>query len=207
MESKVQVGKLASHYPPQHAAIMAAQKRLLSCKWNTELLGFSKLVSRSIGGLTHYLSLSCLVTTDIMFHTELLKNSLVAGDVSARLLSPLDIQYLTRCAMQSDGNVLERYRHDFAFKTLHEFGAELKSGSILQFRGIMLINNNHWMAFSISPINSTIYLGDSLCPMGDVQSIAAKEAIRTLEWWLDVSYSGSDQPMLPFRIAWLPIAS
>ncbi|KAF8318611.1 uncharacterized protein EI90DRAFT_3133107 [Cantharellus anzutake] len=105
--------------------------------------------------------------------------------------------------MQSDGDGLGRYRDDLTFKTLRGFGAELKSGSVSQFGGIMLVNNNHWMAFSISPIESTIYLGDSLCPTGDVQSAAAKEAIMVLQWWLNASYSRSDRS---FHIAWLPIA-
>ncbi|KAF8309944.1 uncharacterized protein EI90DRAFT_3024756 [Cantharellus anzutake] len=206
-ESEVQVRKLANRYPAQRVAILAAQKQLLSSKWNTKILGFSKSTSGCIGGLTRYLSFSCLVTTDISYHIELLKHALEVADISARLLSPLDIQYLTGCAMQSDGNGPERYRQSLTCKMLHQFGAELASGSVHQFGGIIHVNN-HWIAFSISPLESTIYLGDSFHkPMGDDgQSVAVKEVIRVLRWWLDISSPEPSQSASLFQIRWLPIA-
>jgi hypothetical protein len=88
----------ANYHSADHIAIMAAQKRLLSCNWNTKVLGFSKSALSTVGGLMHHLTFSCLVTTDISYHVELLARALEASDIRARLLSPLDIQYLTGCA-------------------------------------------------------------------------------------------------------------
>ncbi|KAF8314562.1 uncharacterized protein EI90DRAFT_3022271 [Cantharellus anzutake] len=192
-ESETQVEKLASCYPTHRIAIKAAQKQLLSCEWNTKILGFSKSILGSIKGLIHHLTLSCLVTTDISYHVELLERDLEAHGISARLLSPIDVQYLTGCATQPDGNGHER------------FGSELSSGTIPQFGGITHINNNHWVAFLISTTEATIFLVDSLHGV-DGPSVAATEVIHVLQWWLSTSYLELNQSAPPFQVAWLPVA-
>ncbi|KAF8329691.1 uncharacterized protein EI90DRAFT_3124926 [Cantharellus anzutake] len=206
-ESEAHVEALAGCQPTHHVAVITTQKRLLSCSWNARVLGFSKSTSSSIGGLLRHLTFSCLVTTDISYHIQLLERALDANDVKARLFSPLDIQYLTGCAMQPDGNGLKRYRHDRTCKTLHQFGSELSSGSISQFGGITHINN-HWIAFVISSRELTIFIADSLhWPMGNNGPPAGvKEAAATLQWWLNMSYLSSNQSVSPFRIVRLPIA-
>jgi hypothetical protein len=187
---------------------MATQKQLLSCSWNAKVLGFSKSTLSSIGGLLRHLTFSCLVTTNISYHIQLLERALDANDVKARLFSPFDIQYLTGCAMQLNGKGLERYCHDHTCKTLCQFGSELSSGSISQFGGITHVNNSHWIAFIISPRESTIFLADSLhWPVGNNgPPTGVKAATATLQWWLNTSYSGSNQSVSPFRIERLPIA-
>ncbi|KAF8337547.1 uncharacterized protein EI90DRAFT_2909896, partial [Cantharellus anzutake] len=87
-------------------------------------------------------------------------------------------------------------------------GSELSSGSVTQFGGITHVNNNHWVAFLISPTESTIYLADSLrAPTRDDKtSVPATEAICALQWWLDASYLELNKSVSPFWIAWLPIA-
>ncbi|KAF8314150.1 uncharacterized protein EI90DRAFT_3022462 [Cantharellus anzutake] len=204
-ESEAQVEKLASRFPTHRIAIKVAINRLLSCEWNTEVLGFSKSILGSIGGLIRHLTLSCLVTTDISYHIELLERDLEAHGIHARLFSPIDIQYLTGCAMQLDGNGHKRYTNDCTCKVLRRFGSELSSGTMSQFGGITHINNNHWVAFVISATESTIYLADSLHQPTGVD-IAAKEAVNALQWWLNMSYLESNQSVLPFHVAPLPIA-
>jgi hypothetical protein len=172
------------------------------------VLGFSKSVLSSIGGLVRHLTFSCLVTTDIAYHIELLERALEANEIEARLLRPLDIQYLAGCAMQRDGNGWERYHSDQACKNLRKLGLELSSGHGSRFGGIRHINNNHWIAFLISPVESTIYLTDSLRwpTEDDGPPAAVEETVGILQWWLTVSCLGSNKSILPFRIVWLPIA-
>ena len=146
----------------------------------------------TVGGLMHHLTCSCFVMTDVSYHTELLTRALEASNVVATLLSPLDIQYLTGCATQGDGNGSVSYGCNHTCKSLCEFGSELSSGSGSQLGGIMHANNNHWIGFLISPNESTIYLADSLHhQMGDVDLPAAvKEVVRIVCWWLNESYCG-----------------
>ncbi|KAF8314588.1 uncharacterized protein EI90DRAFT_2948021 [Cantharellus anzutake] len=105
--------------------------------------------------------------------------------------------------MQQDGNGLERYRCDQTCQTLQQFGIELASGSVSQFGGITHINNNHWIAFLISPVESTIYVADSLRQPTEDNGLSA---VDVLQWWLAASYSSPNKSVLPFQIAWLPIA-
>jgi hypothetical protein len=188
-ESEGLVKTWADDHSAHRVTIMAAQKQLLSCNWNTKVLGFSKSALSTVGGLMHHLTFSCLVTTDISYHMELLAKALEASNIRARLLSPLDIQYLTGCATQADRNGSVSYGCNRTCNNLRQLGSELSSGSASQFGGIMHINNNHWIAFLISPMESTIYLADSLHrQMGDSGLPVA--AIGTLQWWLNESYSG-----------------
>jgi hypothetical protein len=207
-ESQVRVEQMAGCHPTQQHAILETQKRLLSCHWNTRVQGFSKSVSSTIGGLMRYLSISCLTTTDMTLHLDLLCNNLESGNVRACLLSPLHIQYLSGCGRLIGKNGLERYRNDRTYLALRQLGSKLVSGSISQFGGIMLVNGNHWIGFLISSAESTIYLADSLYHrMEDINSsCTAKEATEILQWWLDASNLESNQHSTPFQAAWLPTA-
>src|SRR5260370_40750681 len=72
-DSLRQAESLMMQYPSQQSTINAAQHRLMSCRWNEEIQGFSGAGRSAVGVLMHYLSISCLVTTDVIHHVEILQ--------------------------------------------------------------------------------------------------------------------------------------
>ncbi|KAF8336306.1 uncharacterized protein EI90DRAFT_3168485 [Cantharellus anzutake] len=108
--------------------------------------------------------------------------------------------------MQAGGSVTYGCNH--TCKDLCQLGSELSSGSESQFGGIMHANNNHWIAFSVFPKESVIYLADSLHweTGGADLPVAAKEVANILQWWLNESYSGLNKSTPTFQITSLPVA-
>ncbi|KAF8334767.1 uncharacterized protein EI90DRAFT_3121263 [Cantharellus anzutake] len=88
------MGCLAMQWPSQQCAISAAQQRLTSCQWNDEIRGFSRIGRSAVGVLMRYLSTSCLATTDITHHIEILQSDVEKTNLTARLISPLEVQHL-----------------------------------------------------------------------------------------------------------------
>ncbi|KAF8319514.1 uncharacterized protein EI90DRAFT_3132519 [Cantharellus anzutake] len=99
-DSLKQTEDLIKKDPGQQFAIQAAQRRLTLCQWNEEIQGFSSIGQSAIGALMCYLSISCLVMTDIFHHIEILQSKVEMMNLMVRLISPLDLQLLAGSASQ-----------------------------------------------------------------------------------------------------------
>jgi hypothetical protein len=196
---------LITRCPSQRHAMKAAQDRLTSCRWNEEIQGFSGMGRSAIGVLIRYLSISCLVTTDIIHHIEILQGDLETARPKVRLMSPIEIQYLVGCVSQGKRG-LATYKHLHTYKGLCHLGNELVSGAATHIGGVLLVNQNHWISFIINPENSTVRLADSLHIAQTSLSRAMVEAMEIIQWWLNVSYLGSNKPVISFKPVSLPTA-
>ncbi len=174
---------LMMQYPSQQSTINAAQHRLTSCRWNEEIQGFSGAGRSVVGVLMHYLSISCLVTTDVIHHIEILQAHLERMDLKIRLIPLFNIQHLSRCSSQGSGG-LATYKHLQTYSGLCHLGMEFISGAITHLGGIIHVTSNHWISFVISSEDSRVFLGDSM-------SRAMVEAMGNIKWWLN-TYSGSN---------------
>ena len=177
------------------------QCRLTHCQWNEEeIQGFSGLGRSAIGVLMRYLSISCLVTTDIIHHIEILQSHLERTERRTGLIPPLDVQCLSECALQGNGG-LAIYKCLHTYNGLHHLGGEFISGAVTHLGGILHIDSNYWVSFIISSENSTVFLADSLHRAGTGTSRVMEEAMGILVWWLNTSYSGSmSQFMTPDQV-------
>jgi hypothetical protein len=189
-----QAGNLAMRCHSQRSAIKAALQRLASCQWNEEIQGFSSIGRSGVGVLMRYLSNSCLVTTDIIHHIEILQSNVEMTNLMAQLMSPLETQHLAACASQGN-TALGTYKHLPTYKGLRHLGSELISGVITHCGGVLHVNQNHWISFIISSEDAIIYLADSLHAS---PSKATAEAMGIIQWWLNVSYLGSNKPAISF---------
>src|SRR5260370_19726582 len=149
--------------------------------------------------------MSCLITTNITHHIEILQSQLDRMGITTRLVPPLDIQCLSGCASQGNGG-LATYKHLHAYNRLCHLGGEFISGTVTHIGSILHINSIHWVCFIMSSEASTIFLGDSLHRAGIGTSRAMVEATEIIEWWLKASYSGSNIPVTSFKTTPLPTA-
>src|SRR5260370_11232956 len=149
--------------------------------------------------------MSCLITTNITHHIEILQSQLERMGITTRLIPPLDIQCLSGCASQGNGG-LATYKCLHAYNGLHHLGGEFISGTVTHISSILHVHSNHWVSFVMSLEASTIFLGDSLHGAGIGTSRAMVEAMGIIEWWLKASYSGSNIPVTLFKTTPLPTA-